>query len=76
MIEVYKQYALRDLSLEPETEARSRSLPPAEVCEKLLRYEAHIERQLSRKMAQLERLQRRRLGDDVPPPMSFNFGVQ
>jgi hypothetical protein len=43
-----------------DAEARSFSLPPADATDKLLRYEAHLDRQLYRAMDQLERLQRRR----------------
>lgn len=46
-------------------------LPLAEVLEKILRYETALERQLFRAMNQLERLQRRRLGEAVPPPLSM-----
>ena len=33
----------------------------------------HLERQLYKDMDQLERLQRRRLGDAVPPPINLNL---
>ena len=39
----------------------------------LQRYVTHLERQLYRDMDQLERLQRRRLGDAVPPPINLNL---
>lgn len=38
----------------------------------LQRYVTHLERQLHKDMDQLERLQRRRLGDAVPPPINLN----
>ena len=57
-----------------DAEARSFSLPPAEVTDKLLRYEAHLDRQLYRAMDQLERLQRQRGGETVPPPLNINLG--
>jgi hypothetical protein len=44
-------------------------LPPKEDADKLLRYEAMNDRQLNQALAQLERLQRRRIGDAVPPPI-------
>jgi hypothetical protein len=44
-------------------------LPSAEVLEKILRYEAALDRQLYRAMNQLERLQRRREGDKVSAPL-------
>jgi hypothetical protein len=45
-------------------------LPSAEVLEKIQRYETKLQRQMYRAMAQLERLQRIRKGEDVPPPMA------
>jgi hypothetical protein len=44
-------------------------LPSPEVLDKIMRYETKLERQLYRAMNQLERLQRRRLGEAVPPPV-------
>jgi hypothetical protein len=44
------------------------AVPPPEVLDRLLRYETTLERQLYRAMHQLERLQRRRLGEAVPAP--------
>ena len=69
-----KEYAARRENLERDAEARSFSLPPADVTDKLLRYESHLERQLYRAMDQLERLQRRRRGENVPPPLTVNLG--
>jgi hypothetical protein len=57
-----------------DAEARSFSLPPTEATDKLLRYEAHLDRQLYRAMDQLERLQRQRRGETVPPPLNVNLG--
>jgi CRISPR/Cas system-associated endonuclease Cas1 len=58
-----------------DTEEQSRQsaavLPSEEVLDKILRYEAALERQLYRAMIQLERLQRRRLGESVPPPLTM-----
>jgi hypothetical protein len=45
-------------------------LPSGEVLDKILRYETKLERQLYRAMAQLERLQRLRNGEQVPAPLS------
>ncbi|MGA2920753.1 MAG: hypothetical protein ABSE28_06585 [Candidatus Sulfotelmatobacter sp.] len=47
---------------------------PVEATNKLLRYEAHLDRQLYRAMDQLERLQRQRRGEKVPPPLNINLG--
>jgi len=48
-------------------------LPSAPVLDKILRYEGALERQLYRAMNQLERLQRRREGEDVPPPVTMQL---
>jgi len=56
-----------------DAEARRCTLPPADATDKLLRYEAHLDRQLYRAMDQLERLQRQRGGETVPPPLSINL---
>jgi hypothetical protein len=47
-------------------------LPTGEVVEKIVRYESALLRQLFRSLNHLERLQRRRLGETVPPPMSLD----
>jgi hypothetical protein len=46
-------------------------LPSPQVLDKIMRYEAMLQRQLYRAMAQLERLQRMRQGESVPPPMTM-----
>ena len=73
-INVFKGYALEREKLKGDAEARSFSLPPADATDKLLRYEAHLDRQLYRAMDQLERLQRQRGGEIVPPPLNINLG--
>jgi len=73
-IGLLKQLALEGEKLEGDAEARSFSLPPADATDKLLRYEAHLDRQLYRAMDQLERLQRQRKGEKVPPPLHINLG--
>jgi hypothetical protein len=59
-----------------ETEEAARQaaevLPSPAVLDKILRYEATVERQLYRAMNQLERLQRRRNGEEVPPPLTMD----
>jgi len=60
-----------------EAQVRSLSLPPAAVLDRILRYETTIERQLYRALDQLERLQRQRNGDHVPPPVRLSVeGVE
>jgi hypothetical protein len=55
---------------ENSVQKQIRSLPTAERADKILRYESHIQRQLYRAMHELERLQRRRKGEFVPPPLA------
>ena len=45
------------------------AVPPPDAADALLRYETALDRQLYKAMAELERLQRRRLGDAVSPPL-------
>lgn len=61
-----------------EIEARilSYNLPSKEAVEKILRYETTIERQLYRAVDQLERIQRTRRGEAVPPPLNVQVGTQ
>ena len=73
-IKVFEGYALEREKLKLDAEARSFSLPPADASDKLLRYEAHLDRQLYRAMDQLERIQRQRRGENVPPPLNINLG--
>jgi hypothetical protein len=56
-------------SAEEESRQAAAVLPSMDVLEKILRYETKLERQLYRAMSQLERLQRMRQGEAVPPPM-------
>jgi hypothetical protein len=60
---------------EHETQAREAAalLPEPAVAEKIMRYEASLERQLYRAMNQLERLQRLRKGEAVPPPLAVQL---
>jgi hypothetical protein len=72
-LDVLKDFARARRPLRVESEILSRSLPPAGPSDKILRYDAHIERQLYRAMHQLERLQRLRKGEAVPPPLTVRF---
>ena len=71
---MFEGYATERENLAADAEARSFSLPPTDATDKLLRYEAHVDRQLYRAMDQLERLQRQRRGETVPPPLNINLG--
>ena len=70
----FKEYVFEREKLAVEAEARSFSLPSVDATDKLLRYEAHFDRQLYRAMDELERLQRRRKGENIPPPLNVNLG--
>ena len=59
--------------MEFEVELLSGSVPPKEV---VVRYETTIERQLYRAVDQLERLQRVRGGEIVPPPINVQLNGQ
>jgi hypothetical protein len=50
-------------------------LPSTETVDKILRYETALERQLFRAMTELERLQRRRLGEKIPPPLTMEVSA-
>lgn len=56
-----------------EAQMLADQLPPKQVVEKILRYETTIERQLYRAIDQLERLQRSRRGEAVPPPINVQL---
>ncbi len=46
-------------------------LPSAKTVDKILRYETTLDRKLYRAMHELERLQRMRKGENVPPPLTM-----
>lgn len=54
-------------SQENEIEFVRRSVPKSEWLDRVLRYEASLERGFDRTLGQLERLQRMRLGQPVTP---------
>ena len=56
---------------EEEAHQAAAALPSPEVLEKIMRYKTMLERQMYRAMAQLERLQRMRQGETVPPPLTM-----
>ncbi len=51
------------------------SIPSKDELDRLLRYEGAIERQLYKAINQLERQQRLRAGDNVPPPVAVDVNV-
>jgi hypothetical protein len=72
-LSLLEAHALEREKLSLDAEARSFSMPSEDASDKLLRYEAHIDRQLYRAMEELERLQRQRKGENVPPPLNVNL---
>jgi hypothetical protein len=50
--------------------------PNAQAVERIRRYEPMLHRQLNRAMDQLERLQRRRRGEAVPPPVNAHLSLE
>ncbi len=60
---------------ERDAEVTSRALPSKDATAKILRYETAIEGQLYRALNQLERLQRRRAGDAVTPPINVDIST-
>lgn len=51
------------------------NIPAKEELDRLLRYESTIERQFYKALNQLERIQRLRSGDNVPPPIAVDVAV-
>ena len=65
---------LKELSrLEVEVEQESCDVPEAPRLDRLLRYSASLERDFDRTLNQLERLQRTRKGQPVPPTLNVNL---
>jgi len=50
-------------------------IPSQEISERLLRYETHLSREIDRALNQLERLQRMRKGQPVPPTLNVNVST-
>ena len=69
--ELNAEHKERDDKQEPAGQAAD-VLPSAEVLEKIMRYEGSLDRQLYRAMNQLERLQRRRDGEEVGAPLMMD----
>jgi hypothetical protein len=55
---------------------QSKSLPDALTMDRMLRYETAIERQMYRALNHLERRQRQRAGEVVPPPVSIEVHTE
>ena len=68
-IVVQRNPELRALVMRPD-------IPDAQAIERILRYEPMLHRQLNKAMDQLERLQRRRKGEAVPPPVNAHVSLE
>lgn len=76
--EMMRFHSLRDAlaeaeRLETEAQVAALAVPDERTTQRLALYERRIERELYRAMHQLERVQRQRQGDAVPPPISFAY---
>jgi hypothetical protein len=71
MLEHCHAICARREEMEEEARQAAAVLPSPEKLDKIMRYETMLQRQLHRDMLQLERLQRRRLGEAVPPPLTM-----
>jgi len=54
----------------------SRNIPAPAEMDRLLRYGTSIDREIDRLLKQLERLQRMRLGQPLPPPIDLNVSLE
>ncbi len=70
--------AERQVQIDAEDNMRRAAalLPTGEFLEKIVRYESALQRQLNRSINQLERLQRRRLGENVPAPVIMDVSMK
>jgi len=73
--DIHKEAVEEVEELEDKAMNRAGCVPSAETMERLARYETHLERQLYRALNQLERLQRQRRGEAVPPPLSLEVNT-
>jgi hypothetical protein len=68
----YKKEHASVLAARLRLESLRRSVPEGPQLDRLLRYEAAISRDIERTLNQLERRQRMRLGQSVPPPINVS----
>ena len=69
------RYLRKKSEREREAEHIGRSLPSTDASNKILRYGTALNRELYRALSELERLQRRRRGDTVPPPIKVDVST-
>jgi len=68
-----KQCAEGKEQLETDAMAASLALPSKDAMDRILRYQTTIERELYRAMNQLERMQRQRRGEPMPPAINIDL---
>ena len=78
--EILRLVELHDTAAKVEALRRDHNLaaarvPSQEVSDRLIRYEAHLSREFDRTLAQLERLQRMRLGQPVLPKLEVRHSL-
>src|SRR6266446_2131729 len=78
--EIMRLVDLHDTAAKVEALRRDHNLaaarvPSQEVSDRLIRYEAHLSREFDRTLAQLERLQRMRLGQPVLPKLEVRHSL-
>jgi hypothetical protein len=75
-IRLFRQYGRKRALIESERtklEVLRHSIPQSARLDRLLRYEASLERSFDRALIQLERMQRLRRGQPVPPRIDVNI---
>jgi hypothetical protein len=72
-LERYRKEYAKVWASKLDLESLRRSIPGGPQMDRLLRYETTIFREIDRTLNQLERLQRMRLGQPVPPPINLNI---
>jgi hypothetical protein len=64
------------VTAEAESARRKALLPKPDVLDRVMRYEAHLARQLTHTLHTLERLQLTRRGTSPPPPAALDVTVE
>lgn len=72
-LERYRKENAKIWASKLELEPLRRSVPEGPQADRLLRYEAALSREIDRTLNQLERTQRMRLGQPLPPPINLNI---
>jgi hypothetical protein len=72
-LERYREVRISVEAVRTQVEALRHSIPDAAGLDRILRYEAHLDRAWDRTLSQLERQQRIRLGQSVLPPIKIDI---